>query len=654
MSRLILFGYLIFILFAGLAVTNTYTVGPPGSGAQYIAESGKAQDGINQALLAASNAGGGTVYLLPGVYEVTDIILVGSNTVFTGDPNAIVRVSSSASQYFTGTKGVIGSLTQPINNVEIWGFQVDGNCENLPSSYADSGGDHNAGRLIYIQGLSESFCQNIRIHDMQLYDAFSDGIHLGYVNNVYCYNNFCSNCQHEGIYYVEGSGGAIYNNRVAGITSDCMRLDNCMNIMVTGNTLFSYTGDHNNGAPKAEQNGLQVGDMGHSHGGGSPKKDHTTNIEVTGNTFADCGTHAIMLDEAGISIMTNVYIHDNNYVNMAGTTTSGQSIGGIPTFVSKLANVTGPTNTSVNTSNVSATHPPSVEMSKQIFADIFDVLNMNYSSSGRTTQTGDQINYTVTETSQGKISGGIKIVGYKDLIKINGTEYISGNNSTLTKYSVLKSPTDVLQSLGQISNIDKQVTTTIKNGTAYATLTVNMKWSTIKTDSTGKSKKKIHTATATFHDTAKAPQILVRSLNKTAYIDVFPEAAIPTARVSVDDTGLQRIEFKYGKNTSTHTFLIGQRQTEQNGLEYTNYTKADLWEGSIPNMDNILVIPGKFDQNQLEITCYTPYENYTVNDYKIVIHEPEKSVWAYPMLAWFLKMALMLYCGYKIMKCAMS
>ena len=64
------------------------------------------QNTINQAI---SQAGGGTVYLNPGVYMIDGPIKIISNTKLLGDSNAIVRVSSSSSQWFTGTTGLIGA-----------------------------------------------------------------------------------------------------------------------------------------------------------------------------------------------------------------------------------------------------------------------------------------------------------------------------------------------------------------------------------------------------------------------------------------------------------------------------------------------------------------------------------------------------------------
>ena len=97
------------------------------SGSQVSPSGSSDQNVINQAL-----SGGGTVYLQSGVYNIDGQIRIGSNTILTGSPDAILRVSFSNSQWFVDGVGVIGAINEPLNNVEISGFSLDGNCENLP------------------------------------------------------------------------------------------------------------------------------------------------------------------------------------------------------------------------------------------------------------------------------------------------------------------------------------------------------------------------------------------------------------------------------------------------------------------------------------------------------------------------------------------
>jgi hypothetical protein len=75
----ILKSLIIFILLTGIAQARTITLSPCD------------QNGMNAALDAVYNEGGGEVYLNPGVYDITGPIYIGTNTKFWGNPNAIIR-----------------------------------------------------------------------------------------------------------------------------------------------------------------------------------------------------------------------------------------------------------------------------------------------------------------------------------------------------------------------------------------------------------------------------------------------------------------------------------------------------------------------------------------------------------------------------------
>jgi len=304
------------------------------------------------------------VYLSTGVYEIEGPIIIGSNTILTGDSNAIIKVSSSSSQWFTGSTGII-SCEESVKNVEIYGFQINGNLGSLPASYANTPGhDKDAERCIILHGNSGDYAENIKIHDMKLYDSFSDGMYIYYAKNVKVYNNFISNCQHEGIFWSVVIGGELFNNRVAGITSDCARLDNNIGCRVFDNIFFSYDGTNLNSAYPHGENGLQVGNAGSSHGyDARDKPTVTTNIEIFNNSFVNNGLQAILL---GSGSDNNVFIHSNKFIGVSELETMGISVQGI-----------------------SYTNPPTVEMSEKIFGSIFDILSMD-TTNVKTSQYHDQ------------------------------------------------------------------------------------------------------------------------------------------------------------------------------------------------------------------------------------------------------------------------
>jgi len=347
-------------------IVTTPSPEPAGGTMVYPTGSNSDQTVINNALEAVHNSGGGKVYLNAGTYTIDNTVVIWSNTILTGSPNAVILVSPSSSQWFTGSTGII-SCKESVKNVEISGFQINGNLGALPASYANTPGhDKDAERCIILHGNSGDYAENIKIHDMRLYDSFSDGAYIYYAKNVKVYNNFISNTQHEGVFWSVVIGGEIYNNKIAGITSDCIRLDNSINCKVYDNVLFSYDGTNTNGAYKHGENGLQVGNAGSSHGyDASNKPTVTSNIEIFNNIFANNGLQAIML---GSGSGNNVYVHNNKFIGVTELKTMGISVQGI-----------------------SYNNPPTVEMSENVFGSILDILSMDVKTSQYHEQTKENI-----------------------------------------------------------------------------------------------------------------------------------------------------------------------------------------------------------------------------------------------------------------------
>lgn len=560
------------------------------------------QNQINRALEE------GGVYLGPGVYEVDNTIIMRSNRVLAGDPNAIIKVWGGSSQWFKGKTGVI-SCQEAIHDVEIYGFQIDGNIRELPKSYADSRSDtsHDCEKLIILWGNSNDYAYNIKIHDMKLYNAFSDGIYIIYARNVEVYNNFISNCQHEGIYFsVVRGNGYMHHNKIAGITSDAARLDNCKQCLIEYNIFFSYGGE-SYGAHKHGENGLQIGDAKSSHGYNAVKKGvPTEDIEVRFNTFSDPGLRAIWLHGGG----KNVYIHDNEFVDASKLETMGVSIG-----------------------DISMDNQPTLEMTEKVFDSIFDILEVEFTESGRTDQIEEDIHYTIQKTESGRIAGGIKIIGFKDLINIDGVPYIPNNDSILVKYEAVKAPSFSWNNTG-VSKIKKDVDIKTENGNTTATLTVKMEWYKLSTDSTGTTKKKYRTSEAIFSDTVEAPQVLNRPFELRGILYEYPIHSL----AYVPPDGLSQVEYEYDGKTVKHIYLLGERRRNENGVIYTNFSKVNYWKGDLHHQGQFLFIDGPFDPEKMTVTAYTPYETFQVTHFDYVKKDyPEKFYddWVFPSFGLF-------------------
>jgi len=308
------------------------------------------EKGINDALKTAD---GGTekttVVLNAGVYEIDSPIIIYSNTHLIGE-GATILVSEDSRQWFTPGNEIIHN-TAPVENVVIENLTIDGNCHNLPAKYANSPGHkHDCEKLIRIKGYSSRYSENISIRNCKFANAFSDAVYIQYSKNVIVEGNMISNCQHSSIYFSCVIDGLVQENDIAGITSDDVRIENCKNIKVLFNLLHGYFGTKSNGAYQGGHNLIQVGDQGYSYGYGSPKPIHTENIEIANNTFSGRHRNSIWIDAAGKKPTTNLWIHDNEFVDMPEIEKDGYS----------------------------ASNPPTIEESEEVFSEIKSAIHWNY------------------------------------------------------------------------------------------------------------------------------------------------------------------------------------------------------------------------------------------------------------------------------------
>lgn len=563
---------------------NVYRVRPTGSYDN--------QKKINEAIEKVSK-NNGTVYLEKGVYYVNGPVIIKSNVMLTGDSDAIIRVAPypHSSKWFTGQTGIICNPEEVIHNVVIWGFQIDGNIKNLPASYANSRSDtrHDCEKLILFGGWSSNFGSNIKIHDMRLYNSFSDGIYIRFSEGVACYNNFISNCQHEGIFFTCVINGLIYGNQIAGITSDCGRLDNCQNCKIYDNIFFAYKGD-SFGAYKGGHNGLQIGNAGVSKGyDGRNKPFKTKNIEVYNNVFSDPGLKAVWYHGG-----ENVYIHDNKFINAEELKTMGIPVG-----------------------DISFENQPSVDMSEEVFGGLLEILNIDFVDNARYNQTEDSIKIQIEERDNGRLRGGIIIAGFADVVYKNGMPYIPDNKSILVKSIAIPSPVFTFSA----SSIEKNIEKRIENGTAYAEMVVTMKYAASGRDSKGGKTTKLKTTQEVFKaEPVQALPILPRPDNITFRIDQYTGGVknytIVAPYPSVQE-GLQRVEYEYDGQSLINVLEIGERIRGDNGIIHTNITDVEIWDGDLSHFGDGLYIEGKFDQDKLKIRAYTIYEEIpTDTEYK--------------------------------------
>jgi hypothetical protein len=606
--------FLFLLLFPKIAEAQTITINPTN------------QEGMNKAIQAATQDGIGIVYLNSGVYEITNTVNLKSNLILTGSPDAIIRVSSSSSQWFSGTTGILSS-NGPVNNVQISNIQIDGNCENLPHSYNSNDQDpHDCERGIIFNGYTNQFGNNITIKNMKVYDTFSDGIHVRFSNNVHVLNCMFSDCQHEGVYFCEVMQGEISGCDVAGITSDCLRVENCHNVTIHNNILYSYNGTHSNGAYQGGENGIQLGNQGRSFGVGSPKPDSIKDIEVYDNVFANNGLKAIQADAVALEQQANVYIHDNKFLGSDELQTMG-----IPVELS---------NNSI----------PTIQESERIFSSIFDILNIKFSENA--VDGGNSYTPDIKKETKGKISAGVDIVGFRNMIEEDSKYYIKNLDDV-----IVVSEADNLASLPV--STDKEVSLSENSNTITADLKVKIRYKTASSYQSRingipviKIKYTEHSETEHFFTSVDAPTIYNISATPDVTVTILNNSYNPQSRYYVPATPwTTKISFEYNNSTSWHFLKVGEVKNNSKNVEYVSLKDSEYWNKSdyIGTIHNIFVIPIALDPykaDQVKVTLYDCYGNVqNVTDYKVTVYNEDLTKFTNPFAYLFLGLISILLSG---------
>ncbi len=279
---------------------------------------------INQALLYAHNNGTDslpvTVYLRgPYTYDLASWLLVGNNTIFTGDKTAKLRLKNSAGWADIGdgttpqTEPLLKQRVNPIRNVEVHNFEIDGNKDNQAG--------YTWGKLNYII-MSFSNATNISMHDMYIHDSQSDGMRINLGDTLYFFNNVVERMGHDGCFFIRSDNFMIFGNNTKIRTNSAHRLWNTGHGKIFNNYMEPYALNSQSGNP-----GIQI-----EH---SDDTYDMSGIEVYGNEIVNAWGEGFWIIEYGTGPNQSnkgLYIHDN-IIRGAGRITTiaynaGISIGG--------------------------------------------------------------------------------------------------------------------------------------------------------------------------------------------------------------------------------------------------------------------------------------------------------------------------------------
>lgn len=254
---------------------------------------------INQALkFVAENPEYTTVHLKgPFTYVIDDSLLIGSNTILEGDPDAVVKLVDHAG--WAVAKPLIRQISGSGNsNITIRGFEVNGNHDKN----TEVARGKNYYNVIYFTN-----CKNVTAYDMYMHDGHGDGLRIKNGENVQFYNNTIYKLGHDGLYAIECTDVEAWNNTITCRTNSGLRIWNSNKVDFHDNKIDSFY--HWSAGSAGIQIGKSAGIMddveihdntiNNTYGPGiwlfnydsSSNKDEARNVHIYHNIFYGTGTN---------------------------------------------------------------------------------------------------------------------------------------------------------------------------------------------------------------------------------------------------------------------------------------------------------------------------------------------------------------------------
>lgn len=230
-----------------------------------------------------------------------------------------------------------------------------------------------------------------------------------------------------------------------------------------------------------------------------------------------------------------------------------------------------------------------------------------------------------TISSGGNMEAWLDIVGWFNMSRINGTDYIYGDpaNQSITEYNAV-------DTLGWNDNKDwikHELSHDVVNDTLIVQDNITMLWhhSEEKTTSAGHTyiQKTYYYSYLTIYDSEIIPkQYVYDGQNIEALITFYNNSINPKSVIFLPEKlGLYFIEYTY-KNESVHEDLMtGYVEKNSKGIEFVNFTDNTMWSDPEGNLSHIgvcaVVKGGNFTLNNLSINIHTPYEQMNVSNYNL-------------------------------------
>lgn len=271
---------------------------------------------------------------------------------------------------------------------------------------------------------------------------------------------------------------------------------------------------------------------------------------------------------------------------------------------------------------------------------IFDVLVCDYTDKSFDQEGG--VSPDKTYQYSGKTAAYVDIVGFSEMVMINGTQYVPGNpkDYAIIKHHEKKNPLLDWWGIGfdwvrmeSMAVSQEGDTTKVEMDTLLKYFTV-----TFSTNVNGGKTRHVHHhySSATFYESEKSPDVFVDPIPEDAPVIIteFNNSVLNHSLVWVPVyENTTKTVFEYYGETATRYAMIGEKMNNSKGVEYANYSKVEKWEfsdedeGKLSCINEQLYILGKFDPSLLSIEIHTPYSYKTLwnSSYTKIDWSPSKS-----------------------------
>ena len=245
----------------------------------------------------------------------------------------------------------------------------------------------------------------------------------------------------------------------------------------------------------------------------------------------------------------------------------------------------------------------------------------------------DSLNYKATYPAGVWVSGPhmmawVDIVGYRNMSRINNTDYIFGD--PVACVIVESEVKDLLAWNDNVDWIEKEFSYNVSDGNITVTLDITMLWhhSTEITHPNGNKgvKKDYHYAYMTLTDTERLPlQYAYTAANTSTHLIFYNNSFSPKSIINVPGKdGLFYIEYSYNNESIKQNLMSDEIETNLKGIEYINFSEVKRWDESTGNLSHIgssCVIKGaNFTLDDLNITLRTPYTAGNTTKYNLTVN----------------------------------